>query len=58
MGFLKIVKSIHTSRGLTGFYAGFKLNLIRMIPNTAIMFTSYEYLSKKIENVCLDRGLI
>lgn len=58
MGLRKIIKDIHGNRGLFGFYAGFKLNLFRILPNTAVMFTSYEMLSKHLEEFSRRHGLI
>jgi hypothetical protein len=46
MSLFKIIKEIYSERGINGFYAGFKINLMRILPNTAIMFVAYEYLSK------------
>jgi hypothetical protein len=46
MSLIKIVKEIYSERGITGFYAGFRINLLRILPNTAIMFMSYETLSR------------
>ncbi len=46
MGMVKLMKEIYKERGVSGFYAGFKINLVRILPNTAIMFMTYEYLSK------------
>ena len=46
MSMPKLIKEIYSSKGLMGFYGGFFVNLLRILPNTAIMFVSYEYLSK------------
>ena len=46
MSLPKLLKEIYHERGIAGFYAGFKINLLRILPNTAIMFVAYEYLSK------------
>jgi solute carrier family 25 (mitochondrial folate transporter), member 32 len=46
----KLVREIYTERGINGFYAGFKINLLRILPNTAIMFMAYEYFSKIMNN--------
>ena len=48
MSILKLINNIYTERGITGFYSGFRINLVRILPNTAIMFMAYEYLSKII----------
>jgi hypothetical protein len=48
MSIIKLVKEIHREKGISGFYAGFKINLLRILPNNAIMFVAYEYLSKLI----------
>ncbi len=41
-----MVRQIYGEKGIRGFYTGFGINLIRILPNTAILFMSYEYLSK------------
>jgi hypothetical protein len=46
MSMLKLIKEIYKERGIKGFYAGFSINLMRILPNTAIMFMAYEYFSK------------
>ena len=46
MNILRLVRDIFREKGILGFYAGFGVNLIRILPNTAIMFTCYEYLSR------------
>ncbi len=46
MSLFKLMKNIFQEKGIQGFYAGFGVNLIRILPNTAIMFMCYEYLSK------------
>ncbi len=46
----KLIKNIYTTQGLSGFYGGFKINLIRILPNNAIMFASYEKLSNHLKN--------
>lgn len=46
MSMTKLIKEIYHERGIPGFYAGFRINLLRILPNTAIMFMAYEYSSK------------
>ena len=46
MSIKKLVTNIYAEKGIRGFYAGFGVNLVRILPNTAIMFMCYEYLSK------------
>jgi solute carrier family 25 folate transporter 32 len=46
MSMMKLIKEIYHERGIQGFYAGFRINLVRILPNTAIMFMAYEHLSK------------
>jgi threonine synthase len=58
MGLIKIVNKIYQVRGYHGFYAGFRINLFRILPNTAIMFTAYENLSKHLEELAISKGLI
>lgn len=56
-----LIKDIYKERGIPGFYAGFKINLLRILPNTAIMFMAYEYLSKKMtekyHNLKIHKGV-
>lgn len=56
-----LIKDIYHERGIPGFYAGFKINLLRILPNTAIMFMAYEYLSKKMtekyQNLKIHKGV-
>lgn len=49
MSFIKIIRNIYTHGGCLAFYKGFGLNCFRMLPNAAIMFMAYEFLSKKLE---------
>ena len=51
MSIMKLIKNIYNERGIQGFYAGFRINLLRILPNTAIMFMCYEYLSRVISNI-------
>ena len=56
-----LIKDIYHERGIPGFYAGFKINLLRILPNTAIMFMAYEYLSKimteRYHNIQIKKGI-
>ncbi len=54
----KLIKEIYTERGIYGFYAGFKINLLRILPNNAIMFVAYEYLSKLLNNKLREMKLV
>jgi hypothetical protein len=40
-----MIIKIYKHQGFIGFYSGFFVNLIRILPNTAIMFVSYEKIS-------------
>lgn len=51
MSMTKLIKHIYVNQGIGGFYGGFKINLIRILPNTAIMFASYEKLSHYMEEL-------
>ena len=48
MSLFKLLNEIYRERGIIGFYAGFRINLLRILPNTAIMFMAYETFSKEI----------
>ena len=44
-----VLKSMHTGftdKGLKSFYKGMGINLVSVIPNMALSFTSYEYIRK------------
>jgi solute carrier family 25 folate transporter 32 len=49
-----ISSDIWRSQGIAGFYSGFQTNLIRILPATAIMFMSYEYLSKILTHMIYE----
>jgi len=46
----KLINNIYQVQGISGFYGGFRINLLRILPNNAIMFASYEKLSYYLEN--------
>lgn len=46
MTMLKVVNKIYKENGIKGFYLGFGLNLFRILPNNAIMFVTYEFISR------------
>lgn len=41
--FLKLVQKIKRENGWKGFYAGLRIDLIRVLPSNAITFVVYEY---------------
>jgi hypothetical protein len=43
-----MVIQICQHKGFLGFYSGFLINLIRILPCTAIMFVFYEKISDKL----------
>lgn len=45
-GYWDCVRKVYASHGMQRFYHGVTINLIRMAPNTAIQFGSYELLKK------------
>lgn len=57
MSMIKLIKQIYRNQGIAGFYGGFRINLIRILPNTAIMFASYEKLSHYLETLYYKRKL-
>lgn len=42
VGFLETCRRVYAIEGITGFYAGISLSLIRVIPNTMLTFLVYE----------------
>lgn len=55
MSMTKLIKNIYQAQGIRGFYGGFRINLLRILPNNAIMFASYEKLSYYLENLYYKR---
>lgn len=43
---LSLMREIWGHQGVSGFYLGFRINLFRILPNNAIMFMAYEFLSR------------
>ena len=58
MSMTKLIKNIYQAQGIRGFYGGFRINLLRILPNNAIMFASYEKLSYYLENLYYRRNKI
>lgn len=58
MSMTKLMKNIYQAQGIRGFYGGFRINLLRILPNNAIMFSSYEKLSHYLENLYYKRNKI
>lgn len=52
----KLISKIYTKRGIYGFYYGFYLNLIRILPNTAIMFCLHEYFTRLFIDMHLNKN--
>ena len=50
MNIKKMTQNIYKEKGIVGFYAGFNVNLLRILPNNAIMFMCYEYLSRYLSD--------
>lgn len=51
----KLIMKIYASRGISGFYYGFFVNLIRLLPNTAIMFCFHEYFTRLFIKMHLNK---
>lgn len=45
-GYFDCVKKTYQKEGITRFYRGVTINIIRMAPNSAIQFASYEFLKQ------------
>lgn len=46
LGVIKFARKIYDNRGIKGFYSGYNIALIRVLPNNAIMFISYEFCTR------------
>lgn len=51
MSFVKVIENLYKNQGIAGFFGGFKINLIKILPNTAITFAIYEKLSYYLEDL-------
>jgi solute carrier family 25 protein 33/36 len=49
-GVLQSIKTIAREEGVRGLYSGMGMHLLRVVPNTAIMFLTFELVSRWIEN--------
>lgn len=50
-GYWDCVRKVYKQYGVTRFYSGITINLIRMAPNTAVQFGSYELLKQLTSDV-------
>lgn len=48
----KVIKLLYSTEGMKAFHKGFSLNLIRMLPQNAVMFLLYENMSNIFTNKC------
>lgn len=46
LGISKLARIIYKERGLKGFYYGYNVALIRILPSNAVMFCTYEFISR------------
>lgn len=59
LGFTKVFRDVYNKRGIKGFYAGLKPDLLRLLPSNSIVFLVYEFMKAHIhiamewEWVCL-----
>ena len=51
---IQSIKLIAREEGRAGLYGGLGPHLMRVVPNTAIMFLSYEILSKEVPRLIED----
>jgi len=47
----KVITRTYSKQGLFGFYSGFGLNLIRVLPQNCVIFMTYETCSHKLKNL-------
>lgn len=48
MTFREIIKHIYQQKGISGFYAGLRPDLYRLLPSNTIIFIVYEYMKRKL----------
>ena len=48
-GLLDATRKTLQNDGLAGFWLGFRLNIVRTIPQCVVTFTLYEYLSRRLQ---------
>jgi len=44
-----IIKSTYQKEGLKGFYAGLRIDMVRVLPANSIMFVVFEFVKKNLE---------
>jgi hypothetical protein len=49
-GYFDCIRKVYRNHGIQRFYHGVGINIIRMAPNTAVQFGSYELLKQLSEN--------
>jgi len=52
-----IIKSTYQKEGLKGFYAGLRIDLVRVLPANSIMFVVFEFVKKNLEKQLLSVDL-
>jgi len=52
-----IIKSTYHNEGLKGFYAGLRIDLVRVLPANSIMFVVFEFVKKHLETKMNDNEL-
>lgn len=50
LGYFDCVRKVYAKHGIQRFYHGVFINIIRMAPNTAVQFGSYELLKRLSDN--------
>lgn len=48
-GYFDCIKKVYGKHGISRFYHGIGINIVRMAPNTAVQFGSYELLKRSTE---------
>lgn len=56
VGFVEICRQVYLIAGITGFYAGISVSLIRVIPNTMLTLLVYERVLHLIRNLPVVRS--
>jgi len=48
-GYFDCIKKVYAKHGIGRLYHGIGINIVRMAPNTAVQFSSYELLKRSTE---------
>lgn len=49
MSMTNVIRDVYYKKGIQGFYAGLKPDLLRLLPSNTIVFLVYEFMKKRLD---------